>query len=410
MSKPSAVFRVTCLIAFQIGGCNGASDHGAHAADTAGAAGQAGAGAAASGGAESVGVSGGASARAGGTAESGASNAGNAGAGGGEPSGGAPAAGVAGTGGSGALAGGAANGGAGGLSAGGAGGGAGSGASVGGAASTGGAAGAALPAKIVAGYYPNWTPSPARIKDVNSHYNLIYLFAATPVGGAPGTTGAITWSNPGDGRGAATNLVADLHYARATQGRKIVLSVGGAGNGMSFPTRAKSQAFVNSVVEWYGKLGGFDGLDWNTFEGNQAPDTNEMIWISLQLKQHYPGFIISAPPAPWNGVDQTFCAAMVQAGALDYAAPQYYDGPNLATQSYMLTNVAQWVKLLGASRVVVGFGIWNQPNYMSITDALAAWKALKMASPALRGAFDWQIHIDETQGWPFASQLGPLVE
>ena len=42
---------------------------------------------------------------------------------------------------------------------------------------------------------------PVRIRDVDSHYNLIYLFAATPVGGAPGTTGALEWSPPGDGRG-----------------------------------------------------------------------------------------------------------------------------------------------------------------------------------------------------------------
>ena len=100
---------------------------------------------------------------------------------------------------------------------------------------------------------------------------------------------------------------------------------------------------------------------------------------------------------------------MVKAGALDYAAPQYYDGPNLATQSYIVSSVAEWVTLLGASHVVVGFGIWDQPNYMSIADAVKTWNAVRTATPALRGAFDWQIHTDEAQGWPFATQLGPLV-
>ena len=279
-----------------------------------------------------------------------------------------------------------------------------------GSAGSAGSTGTTLPAKVVAGYYPNWTESPARIKDVDSHYNVIYLFAAQPVGGAPGTTGAVNWTAPGNGRGAATNLNADIQYARSTQGRKILLSIGGAGNGMSFPTRTKSQAFVDSVDSWYQKLGAIDGIDWNTFEGNQAPDTTEMIWISLELKKHHPGFIITAPPAPWNSVDKTFCAAMVKAGALDYAAPQYYDGPNLATQTYMETSVAEWVKLLGASHVVVGFGIWDQPNYMSIADAVKTWKALEATTPTLRGAFDWQIHTDESQGWPFAKQLGPLVQ
>ncbi|HEY2510527.1 MAG TPA: glycosyl hydrolase family 18 protein [Polyangiaceae bacterium] len=273
----------------------------------------------------------------------------------------------------------------------------------------GGPADAAALGKIVGGYYPNWTPSPVRIKDIDPHYNLIYLFAATPVGGAPGTTGAITWSPPGDGLGAATNLNADLAYARQTQGRKIILSVGGANNGMSFPDRTKSQTFVSSVGDLYTQLGGFDGLDWNTFEGSQAPDTSEMIWISQTLKATFPGFLITAPPAPWNTVDQTFCAQMVAAGALDYAAPQYYDGPNLATQTYLVPNVDTWVGLVGEDRLVVGFGIWDQPNYWAIGDAVTAWKAVASNHPGLRGVFDWQVDVDQASGWPFAQQLGPLV-
>jgi len=263
--------------------------------------------------------------------------------------------------------------------------------------------------KIVGGYYPNWPPSPLRIRDVNPRYNLIYLFAATPVGGAPGTTGAVTWSPPGNGRGAATNLKADIQYARSTQGRKIILSVGGAGNGMSFPNRAKSQTFVNSIVAIYRQLGGIDGMDWNTFEASQTPDTAEMIWISLELKRLYPGFIISAPPAPWNKVDMEFCRAMVAAGALDYAAPQYYDGPGLNQPAYVVDNVRQWVSLLGANHVVVGFGINNAANYMSKDQALTIWKQVKANDPDIRGGFDWQINTDEEQGWPFANGVAPLI-
>ncbi|WP_437581638.1 glycosyl hydrolase family 18 protein [Sorangium sp. So ce887] len=268
----------------------------------------------------------------------------------------------------------------------------------------------ALPAKVVGGYYPNWTPSPVRIRDVNSNYNVIYLFAATPVGGSPGTTGAVTWTPPGDGRGAATNLKADIQYARTTQGRKIILSVGGAGAGMSFPNRTKSQTFVDSVVGIYNDLGGFDGIDWNTFEADQAPDTAEMKWISLELKRRYPGFLITSPPAPWNSRDKTFCKEMVEAGAMDYAAPQYYDGPDLDQQSYIVNNVNEWVGLLGPTHVVVGFGIWDQPNYMSVDEAIPTWNQIESNHPTLRGAFDWQIHTDESLGWPFANRVGPLVQ
>jgi hypothetical protein len=263
--------------------------------------------------------------------------------------------------------------------------------------------------KIVGGYYPNWTPSPIRIRDVNARYNLIYLFHAVPVGGSPGTTGAVTFSAPGNGRGAATNLKADIQYARSTQGRKIILSVGGAGNGMSFPNRTKSQTFVNSIASIYTQLGGIDGMDWNTFEADQQPDTAEMIWISLELKKRYPGFIISAPPAPWKQLDKDFAKAMVTAGAMDYAAPQYYDGPGLNDPAYVAANVKQWVDLLGANRVVVGFGISNATNYMSREQAVSAWNQVKANHPDIRGGFNWQIHTDEEQGWPFANSVAPLI-
>jgi chitinase len=193
------------------------------------------------------------------------------------------------------------------------------------------------------------------------------------------------------------------------QGRRILLSVGGGGGGMSFPDRGKSQRFVDSVAGLYQQFGGFDGLDWNTFEGEQLPDTDEMAWISLELKRRYPGFVITAPPAPWNPRDQAFCAAMLARGALDYCAPQYYDGPGLDQQAYIADSVAQWIGLLGAEHVVVGFGIWDQPNYMSIDEAISTWNQVRAATPSVRGAFDWNVDLDEGQGWPFATRLAPLV-
>jgi chitinase len=263
--------------------------------------------------------------------------------------------------------------------------------------------------KVIAGYWTNWTPSAVRIRDINLYYNVIYLFSAVPVGGSPGTTGAVSWTPPDDGRGAATNFVSDIQYARKTQGRKIILSVGGAGNGMSFPYRAKSQAFVDSIVSLYKQFGGFDGLDWNTFEASQTPDTSEMIWISLQLKSLFPGFIITAPPAPWNPTDLAFCTAMVKAGALDYAAPQYYDGPGLSDPSYVATNIDQWVSQLGEAHVVLGLGIWNQANYMTISDARNAWSQVNTKHPNVQGVFNWQIANDENQQWGFANTFGALI-
>ncbi|SHM78456.1 Chitinase [Duganella sacchari] len=282
-------------------------------------------------------------------------------------------------------------------------------AAVGAALGMQGATPAGLPARILAGYYPGWYEAPVRLRDIEPHYGLVYLFAARPVGGAPGSTGAVYWTSPGDGRGAAAHFKDDLQYVRRVQGRKIILSVGGDGNGMSFPDRAKSRAFIASIAGLHRQFGGIDGLDWNTFQANQRPDTAEMIWISLELKRMYPGFIISAPPAPWSAIDQRFCRDMLNAGALDYCAPQYYDGPNLADPAYVIANVDQWVKLLGASHVVVGFGINNAANFMSDAQVASTWRELQRRHPDLRGAFNWELATDERQGWPFARKIGPMV-
>jgi chitinase len=261
---------------------------------------------------------------------------------------------------------------------------------------------------VVGAYWPNWVSSPIRIINVPPQYNLIYLFSAQPVGGSPGT-GSVFFTPPADGRGAATNFNADIQYARTVQGRKVILSIGGAGNEMSFPDRTTSQTFVNSIVALYNQFGGFDGIDWDTYEGSDNPDTSEMIWISLQLKQLYPGFLITSPPAPWSSTDVTFCTAMVQAGALDYCAPQYYDGPDLADPSYVVSNAPQWVSALGPTHVVIGFGVDNAANYMTPAQAADTWNQLAITYPTLGGAFDWNASTDETQGWPFADTVAPLA-
>ncbi len=87
-----------------------------------------------------------------------------------------------------------------------------------------------------------------QIEDNNSTNNKIVggycaNFNAQPVGGPPGTTGEIYFNLPDAGRGARTNFVDDIQYARNIESRKIILSVGGAQNGMSFTNRTKSQTF-----------------------------------------------------------------------------------------------------------------------------------------------------------------------
>lgn len=269
-------------------------------------------------------------------------------------------------------------------------------------------AAAPTPGRFVGTYYATFGDALPRLRDIDPRYNLIYLFSAVQAPGQP--AGTLKFSPPGDARGAWTNWVADLHFARTAQRRTVLLSVGGAGNPLRFTDRAVSTAFVNSVDRLYAAWKGFDGLDFNTFEGDAAPNTAELIWIGQELKRRHPGFLITAPPAPWNTVDQRFCAAMLRAGALDYCAPQYYDGPRLNDPAYLLNNLETWVDLLGAEHVLVGFGVnAGLKHYWTVDSAAAAFRQVRTRFPGIRGVFDWRLDWDAGRGYPFARRFAPLV-
>lgn len=262
--------------------------------------------------------------------------------------------------------------------------------------------------KLVGTYYATFGDALPRLRQIDPNYNLIYLFSATPAPGQP--AGTLNFAPPGDARGAWTNWVADLQFVRTVQKRTVLLSVGGAGHPLPFTDRAVSTRFVNSVDRLYAAWKGFDGLDFNTFEGDAAPNTTELIWIARELKRRHPGFLITAPPAPWNPVDRQFCRAMLGAGALDYCAPQYYDGPELNDPAYLLNNIRTWVEALGAEHVLVGFGVNARlKHYWTVDSALATYGQVRARFPGVRGVFDWRLDWDVGQGSPFARRFGPLV-
>ena len=107
-----------------------------------------------------------------------------------------------------------------------------------------------------------------------------------------------------------------------------------------------------------------------------------------------------------------FCKAMLAVGAMDYAAPQYYDGPGLSDPNYIVSNVTSWIKDVAggdASKIVVGFGMESLANYSTIDQIKDAWNRIKVAYPTIRGAFLWQHKTDSDRGWAFANQLIPLI-
>ena len=274
-----------------------------------------------------------------------------------------------------------------------------------------------LPPQVVGGYWTSWG-SPIRLSAIPAEYNTVFLFHATPVGGQPGTTGAVQWNKPGDSRGAGSNLKNDLKVLR--ERACVLLSVGGANAAITLSSRTRSQAFLDSVSAIYTQLGGFDGLDWNNYEGEYPPNPTEMIWVSQQLKARYgTTFAITTPPAPHRATDKALVQAMAKAGVLDMASPQYYDwGDGLSSAAHIpyITGTSgnaypAWVARTG-SAALTGVGMKHSGGTgtgMTVNDLVTAMKQLRAKYPTMRGGFVWELPQDEKQAWAFAKQVGPIL-
>jgi chitinase len=234
---------------------------------------------------------------------------------------------------------------------------------------------------------------------------LAYLFAAHRT-----TGGKVGW-------GYAAPQGIDTVRAR---GMKVILSTGGAGSGISFTSRTVSTEFVDSIEAINASWGGtrarpaFDGLDFNTFEADATPNTTEYVWMAQELKRRFgSSFLITCPPAPWNTTDRAFVKSMLAAGALDYAAPQYYDGPGLSDPTYIANSVRTWINDVAAgnaSKIVVGFGIEpGAANYSTTAQVAQAWNQIEAEFPTIRGAFVWSHTGDQANGWGFATTIAPLI-
>ncbi len=152
-------------------------------------------------------------------------------------------------------------------------------------------------------------------------------------------------------------------------------------------------------------------MDWNNYEEMTSPPTQEMTWVSLQLKRLYgPQFAVTSPPAPWRESDVAHCRSMIDAGALDLVTPQFYAGNGLNLPEYIRSSTRHWVQQMGDPRKVgIGFGVATAGHYTTISDAAAAWDLTAASVPGLRGAYNWDLTMDASVGYAFAEQLAPRI-
>jgi chitinase len=242
--------------------------------------------------------------------------------------------------------------------------------------------------KFIGGYYVNWKGFKYAISKLPVECNQIYIFHGKPLG-----DGAVYFDSPGDG------FFEDCKIA-LKQGRRLLLSVGGAQYGFELRNRQESDNFIRSVKGIFSRItGGLSnvklGLDWNNFEAEIMPSTDEIIYVSKTLKKIYgKDFVITSPVAPWKNQDKEWAIAMNKAGCLDYVSPQYYDGPSLNNTAYLVKNIEMWVNALGQERIGLGFGILSPTNvghYWKGQEISECLKIVLQKWPNIRGAFTWEL-------------------
>lgn len=255
---------------------------------------------------------------------------------------------------------------------------------------------------------------------VTQKYNQVHLFHAVPWSGAwPNETGTVLleqqWS---------LWITAARVQALRSAGIRCIMVVGGAGWQMRFDSTAKENNFMASIDTLYQQLGGFDGIDFNTFEaGLFTQPSSNMISLSQKLKTAYgSNFSISAPPAHYSATDMALISAWnaASSGALfDFVTPQIYDdrsgpGASIYTQSVLYNATTKWIPYVGnlASKVTMGTGsnfYWGA----STASNVAAWNQMKNggASTYVRGVVGWSTVDDQNAAspWSFANALKPIL-
>jgi hypothetical protein len=104
------------------------------------------------------------------------------------------------------------------------------------------------------------------------------------------------------------------------------------------------------------------------------------------------------------------CRAMLDAGALDLVAPQFYGGPGLDRPRFIRDSVREWAGHLGDETVLaIGLRVGAGAGHLDPDQAVTAWEQAVGAVPDLRGAFNWHVSADALAGWAFARILGPRL-
>ena len=295
--------------------------------------------------------------------------------------------------------------------------------------------GGGLPKHLITGYWQDFTngATPLRLSAVNSNYTIIAVAFANA---DPSNPGGVTFSidsglSSALGGYSASNFISDIATLHS-QGKKVIISVGGQNGTITVGDATSAANFANSVFSLM-QTYGFDGVDIDlenginpTFMGSALQQLSSKAGSSL---------IITLAPqtvdmqSTSNGY---FQLALNIKNILTIVNMQYYNSGSMngcdgnvyseSTENF-LTALA-CIQLQGGLRPdQVGLGLPASTSaagsgFVSPSVVNAALDCLETGNncgsfkppttwPGIRGAMDWSINWDASNGYNFANTVGP---
>ncbi|WP_374020120.1 glycosyl hydrolase family 18 protein [Paenibacillus thiaminolyticus] len=320
------------------------------------------------------------------------------------------------------------------------------------------------PGKLLIGYWHNFDngSTALKLRDVSPQYDVIHVAFAEAVRGDRSTLSFTPYN------ATVKDFRSDVAFLHS-QGKKVLISIGGQNGSVELHSNQDVQNFVNSlasIIQTYG----FDGLDIDLEGGSVSlgagdtdyrhPTTPKIVNLIAAVRQLSdrvgPGFMLTMAPE----------TAYVQGGIVAYAGPwgaylpvihglrdkldfihvQHYNaGGNEALDGRVYTQGTADFQVAMAEMLLRGFPIGRNPNnlfqplredqvaiglpavpsaapsggYTSGADIAKALRyivkgtsyggayTLKQAGgyPNFRGVMTWSVNWDATSGYAFASQV-----
>jgi chitinase len=291
--------------------------------------------------------------------------------------------------------------------------------------------GGPLKGHVLTGYWQNFNNGATvlTLAQVPQAYNLIAVAFADA---DPGHPGGITFTlDPGLGGYTADQFKADIQTLHV-QGRKVILSVGGQNGTISVGDDSSAGNFANSVHSAMQEYG-FDGVDIDLENGINPTAMGSALHKLAGLAGQ--NLIVTLAPQTID-MQSTgsgyFQLALAIKDILTIANMQYYNSGSMlgADQKVYSQGSVDFLTALAAIQLQgglrpdqVGLGLPASPQgagsgYVSPSVVNAALDCLASGTncgsfkpgqtyPGIRGAMDWSINWDASNGYSFANTIAP---